>query len=86
MRNTINKLKHAIRTKYAWPGGYALVLLLADGSLLCTTCGKSEFKLILEDTKYGGCDGWAFADIFINWEDKDCYCDHCSNRLPAEYK
>lgn len=86
MRNTINKLKHAIRTKYAWPGGCALILLLRDGSPLCVECGRAEFRNILDSTKHQISDGWAFEDVFINYEDKDCFCCHCGNRLLAEYE
>lgn len=86
MRQLINKLKHAIRNKYAWPGGYALILLMTDGQPICTACGKTEFGNILDSTKHQLQDGWQFADVFVNYEDLDCYCAHCSDRLLAEYE
>ena len=86
MRTLINKLKQAIRNEYAWPGGYALILLMSDGMPICINCGRKEFSNILDSTKHQLSDGWQFADVFINYEDDSCFCAHCSKRLPAEYE
>ena len=51
-------IKDAIRNKYAWPGGYPLYLLTADGCALCVECGRKEFKQIAyaahHDIKHDG--------------------------------
>jgi len=44
---TNKELKQAIRSKYAWPGGYEIFGITSDGACLCTDCMKKEFKSIL---------------------------------------
>ena len=78
-------IKHAIRTKYAWPGGYPLFLIMSDGGALCIDCGKKEFRQIAYAHRHNLKDGWHVAAPNINWEDTDLYCDHCNNKIESAY-
>jgi len=83
----INKLKTFVRNPYVWPGGYTQIMLASDGGGICHKCVKENFRQILESTKNAFLnDDWAFEDTFINWDDVDLHCDHCSERMPAEYE
>lgn len=43
---TNQELKQAIRTKFAWPGGYELFGITSDGAALCCDCMRKEYRLI----------------------------------------
>ena len=36
------ELREAIRTPYAWPGGYKTIIILSDGEAICHECAKKE--------------------------------------------
>jgi len=79
-------LKNLIRQPYAWPGGYPRYAIMADCEALCVKCCKSEFKLILKETRDKGTrSGWCFYGVDINWEDNDLYCVHCGDRIESAY-
>ena len=70
-------------TPYAWPGGYTLLALLADGECLCHECACDPDTPIHED---GSChDGWLFEDTFIHWEGSSLYCVRCNKELESKY-
>lgn len=88
-RETINKVKNAIRKKYAWPGGYALFGICDDGGILCVDCMKKEFNKILWSIKNDCGDGWKVDEIectqnleseeFIKENEENYSLDHCSH-------
>lgn len=71
-----------IEAPYAFPGGYPLATLMDDGGTLCVKCCKEESKLIGSTT---GSDGWCIEALFINYEDDECYCDHCGSKIEVAY-
>lgn len=87
-------LKDAIRSKYAWPGGYELFGITSDGACLCTTCMRSEWRQIVYSRLHKLSDGWKIIAIdaacnlesaeFVN-ENPDGYsldsCAHCNKVL-----
>lgn len=81
----IVQVKRAVKEKYAWPGGYPLFIVLADGAALCTDCTEKELGLIAAATSQDFRDGWKASGVDVNWEDPDLYCDHCSKRIKAAY-
>ena len=86
MKNQIlEKVKDAIRNPYAWPGGYPVYVVMADGELLCRDCARSEYKLIADSTKTDRRDSWQAAGTMILWEGTDNYCAHCSCELESAY-
>lgn len=86
------KLKDAIRSKYAWPGGYPLALLMGDSETVCMDCARKEYKQIARanrDRNHGGerwpDRSWTPEAVFINWEDTNLYCAHCSKHIESAY-
>jgi len=71
-----------IQSPYAIPGGYPMFAVTSDGGALCKDCCKSESSSI--GTTYGG-DGWQVTGLSINYEDKNLYCDHCSQPIESAY-
>ncbi len=83
--NIIVQVKRAAKEKYAWPGGYPLFIVLANGAALCTECAKKEIGLIAAATSQGYQDGWKVSGVDVNWEDTSLYCDHCSEPIESAY-
>lgn len=59
---------------YAWPGGYPLYYVDNDNSVLCPKCANSNNEEIFPIVAAG-----------VNYEDKDLYCDECSQRIESAY-
>lgn len=80
--------KHAIRHKYAWPGGYPLYIIAHDGEALSVEAARAEWAQICRDTidaeKYGAA-GWAIAGADINYEDDNLYCCHTNEKIECAY-
>ena len=72
----VDVVQMVARERYAWPGGYVLCGLTADGALLCSQCIRSEYRNVLHSTKHGMRDGWQI----ISWE-ADCNFDHDSDDI-----
>ena len=79
------ELRKAIRSKFAWPGGYPMFVLLSDGEALCMDCAKSEYKQVARANRENLRDGWKPEAVAINWEDSDCYCAHCNGQIESAY-
>ncbi|WP_028165470.1 hypothetical protein [Bradyrhizobium elkanii] len=84
---TISDFRAAFRNgPYAWPGGYPLYFITADGAALSFKAAKAERRNILEairdDDKRSG---WRVVAIEINWEDGNLICDHTSERIESAY-
>jgi hypothetical protein len=94
---TIQELKaHFYKGKmqaYAWPGGYPLFAVTADGAALCSTCVTKERKQIFRDTHEwnqstrgrGRSSGWEVETVTVNYEDSSLHCDNCSKRIESAY-
>jgi hypothetical protein len=78
------KLREAIRTKYAWPGGYPMYVIMGDGAELCMDCARSEYRQIARANKYGLRDGWKPEGVDINYE-HEIYCAHCNKQIETAY-
>jgi len=70
---------------YAWPGGYPVMLVLADGACLCFDCYKSQYGSIAGEIGDSYNTGWKPAGVDINYEDTDCYCAHCNKQIESAY-
>lgn len=78
-------IKNAIRNKYAWPGGYPLYLIMADGGELCIDCAKKNYRaLVNAHVLCFNCE-WRPVVVQINWEDPMLWCLHCAVRIPSAY-
>jgi hypothetical protein len=78
------QIKNAIRTKYAWPGGYPLFAVMDDGKCLCMDCARQEFRQIARAHHLGLSNGWHVIGCDVNWED-DMTCTHCGGSIESAY-
>lgn len=83
--NIIGQVKSAIRNPYAWPGGYPVYTVMADGELLCPDCARTYFAQIVRDTyaRWGG--AWRAAGAEVKWEGEHDFCCQCCKPLPSAY-
>lgn len=68
--------------KYAWPGGYPLYVLMADGDTLCIDCANTEEQARFDNTENTG---WRIQALDVNWEDPQMICCHCHTRIESAY-
>ncbi len=79
-------VKYAIRNKYAWPGGYPLYVLMADGEALSVEAARQEWRQIARDTiRKDYRSEWCAYAADINWEDASMYCAHTGKRIESAY-
>lgn len=75
-------LREAIRQKFAWPGGYAIVGICSDGGVLCCDCMRAEYKQIANARRHRLNDGWRVEAITTTeCEDAPIDCDHCGKAI-----
>lgn len=69
---------------YAWPGGYPLFYLFADGGLCCPDCANgrngSEAQTDDPDDKQ-----WHIVACDVHWEGEPIICDHCNGEIESAY-
>jgi hypothetical protein len=77
---------------FAWPGGYPILYVFADGGACCPKCVNKEITLIDADmraytpgTYRNSHGGWALGGWDVNYEDADLHCDHCGKPIDAAY-
>ena len=71
---------------YAWPGGYPLFFITADGGALSFDSVKEEWDNVREavETDDDG-SGWRVVAVEVNWEDENLYDDHSGAKIPSAY-
>lgn len=76
---------------FAWPGGYEIHYVTADGGTLCYQCANGENGSRAADSLDAADpsdDQWRPVACDIHWEeepDSPLHCDHCSRRIEPEY-
>lgn len=73
---------------YAWPGGYPLYFICADGGALSFAAAEENAGLIRDAIIAGpntGNDDWRVIGMDVNWEDDSLTCDHTGKRIPSAY-
>lgn len=75
--------------KYAWPGGYEIAFLMADGETVCFDCVKENESRIIDSIEllaqgYQPND-WTPAAPFIHWEGAPVQCAHCNRDIESAY-
>lgn len=81
----LQDVKRAIREPYAWPGGYPLYIVLADGEALSIDAARAEFRQVARATIAQDCSSWQAMGTEINWEDPSLYCAHSGDRIESAY-
>lgn len=89
--NSISDFRRAVRNgPYAWPGGYPLYWIMADGGACHFDCCKTERRYMLQALKDKEDNNWPAKDwlpvaLDINWEDQSLTCDHTGKRIESAY-
>lgn len=84
---TVSDFRKAYRSgPFAWPGGYPLYFVTADGAALSWQAAKECRGEIVraigrDDTR----SGWRIVGVAVNYEETDLYCDHTGERIPSAY-
>jgi hypothetical protein len=81
---TLRAVKQAIREPYAWPGGYPVYIIMADGGPLSVKAAREHWRSIAHSTINGYGDGWAAYAAEINWE-SELFCAHSGERIESAY-
>ena len=84
---TAADLKATLRAgSAAWPGGYPLYFITADGGALSFESVRAELANVLwaiaNNERMGG---WRVVACAINYEDSDLTCDHSGKRIESAY-
>jgi len=80
----LQKVKDAIRNPFAWPGGYPIYIVMADGELMCPDCARANYRLIVADTARHCRGSWQATGSMILWEGTETCC-HCGKVLESAY-
>ncbi len=84
---TVADLDEALeRGPHAWPGGYPIYFITADGGALAFQTVKDEIDTIreaIDDDDTNG--GWRVNYADINWEDDELYDDHTGDLIESAY-
>jgi len=80
-------LKTALRNgPYAWPGGYPMYFITADGEAMSFKAIRENYKLVLQETRHPSPhDCWRVVGFEVNWEDQDLYCADSGERIESAY-
>jgi hypothetical protein len=85
--NSISDFRAAVRNgPFAWPGGYPLYWVMADGGACAFDVAKTERRQMLWAlaNQYGDpC--WQPVALEVNWEDAALFCDHTNKRIESAY-
>jgi len=82
---TTKDLRTALRTPYAWPGGYKTFLLTTDGGCLHIECAKKHYREISSSLKDGTTwSGWHPDALDVNLE-SELFCDQCGELIESSY-
>ncbi len=77
--------KFVARERHAWPGGYALGLVMGDGEMLCPECVRENWREVVQAHLWaddGGDPCWVPLGITHTGEtDDDLFCAHCERRI-----
>ena len=84
VKEKTKEVKMFVRQRYAWPGGYPMILVMRDGEALCYCCARDNVRQILRDTRRDSRSGWAAEGVDINYEGES-FCANCSERLETAY-
>jgi hypothetical protein len=69
---------------FAWPGGYPIYYVFADGGVCCPKCANRNITDI-DAERCNSHGGWALCAYDVNYEDADLTCDHCHKLIDAAY-
>ena len=85
--NTTADLRATLRAgRHTSIGGYPMFFITADGAALSFEAVEENYRQVSHSVRHGLNDGWQVVHTAINWEDKELFCDHTNERIPAAYE
>lgn len=69
---------------YAWPGGYPIYYVFADGETWCSKCVNRNAQEI-DQARHDKRDSWHLAGFDVNYEDESLYCGNCNAKIESAY-
>jgi len=84
---TLLEIKRLLRHgKYAWPGGYQMFFVTADGAALSFEAVRQEWRNVVDaHLRSDRRCGWYVEAADVNWEDGELVCDHTGERIESAY-
>jgi hypothetical protein len=81
------QLKNFIRCNgIAWPGGYPMFALMADGEVIDAQSARENYKQILAATRNPRTnEQWQVEAIDIHWEGEALQCAHSGRMIDSAY-
>lgn len=76
------RLDHKEWERWAWPGGYPLYYICADGGVLCSKCANAEIEFTAAPDAETM---WRLDAVEINYEDDHLVCCHCGQHIESAY-
>lgn len=71
---------------HAWPGGYPMVLITADGAVIDAQSARENYRQILRATRNPGTDRqWEAIGTDIHWEGEPMVCAHSGRMIESAY-
>lgn len=83
----LQEIKERLRSgPYAWPGGYPLFFITADGAALSFKSVRQEWRSIVSAhlSNDRRC-GWFIDAVDVNYEDPNLFDDHTGERIESAY-
>jgi len=69
--------------KYAWPGGYPILYVMADGAVLCPDCANGQNGSDASETADDP--GWRLDGMSVHYEGPPEHCAHCNVEIESAY-
>jgi len=70
----------------AWPGGYPMVLIMADGEVIDAQSARENYRQILLATRNPGTNRqWEAIGADIHWEGEPMECAHSGRMIESAY-
>jgi hypothetical protein len=70
---------------FAWPGGYPVYFVCADGEPLSFADAKAHAALICSAIRDQNRSGWRVIGADINWDDNCLFSAHSGEKIQAAY-
>ena len=81
LKTSSERAEYVARERHAWPGGYLLLAVCADGELLCPDC-CAENKEEIAGANDAPRSGWHITDITTaETIEEPEQCAHCGREL-----
>ena len=71
---------------YAWPGGYPMALLMADGECIDAQAARENYRQIRRNMcarPYSR--DWQPVEAFVHWEGEPLCCAHSGRAIESAY-